>query len=122
MTLPQVQRLVAGGDEERQTAPGLERKVACADAKGGGHMPIKLSGRYEEGSDKNRAHALLLKCEIKVDSVFGVEQLKPGMEAITFTIDGQAQTAFAADDDIFRVIDGWDIPPPADREVWRGTQ
>ena len=85
-------------------------------------MPIKLSGRYEEGSDKNRAHQLLLKCEIKVDNVFSVEELKPGMEAITFTIDGQAQTAFAADDDIFRVIDGWDIPPPADREVWRGTE
>ena len=43
-------------------------------------MTIKLSGRYEEGSDKERAHHLLVKCEIKVDNVFGVEELKPGME------------------------------------------
>ncbi len=85
-------------------------------------MPIKLSGRYEEGSDSERAHQLLVKCEIKVDNVFGVEELRPGMEAITFTIDGRAQTAFAAEDDVFRVIDGWDIPPPADRDVWRGSQ
>lgn len=47
-------------------------------------MTIKLSGRYEEGSEKERAHHLLVKCEIKVDNVFGVEELKPGMEAITY--------------------------------------
>jgi hypothetical protein len=85
-------------------------------------MAIKMSGRYEEGSDKDRAHKLLVKCEIEVDNVYGVEELKPGMEAITFTFNGQAQTAFAAEEDIFRVIDGWDIPPPADRDVWRGKE
>jgi hypothetical protein len=84
-------------------------------------MPIKMSGRYEEGSERERAHHLLVRCEIEVDEVYGVEELRRGMEAITFVHGGKAQTAFAADDDIFRVIDGWDIPPPSDREIWRGT-
>ncbi|MGH2917261.1 MAG: hypothetical protein ACRDLS_01480 [Solirubrobacteraceae bacterium] len=86
-------------------------------------MTIKLSGRYEEGSEKERAHNLLVKSEIEVDNVYGVEELGPGMEAITFTFNGNAQTAFASDDaGVFRVIDGWDIPPPADREIWRGQK
>lgn len=84
-------------------------------------MPIKLSGRYEEGSDKERAHGLLVTSEIEVDEVYGVEDLGSNMEAITFTFNGNAHTAFASEDaGIFRVIDGWDIPPPADREIWRG--
>ncbi|MDX6689110.1 MAG: hypothetical protein QOG15_567 [Solirubrobacteraceae bacterium] len=84
-------------------------------------MPIKLSGRYEEGSDKERAHQMLVTSEIEVDDVYGVEELGSNMEAITFTFNGRAHTAFASEDaGIFRVIDGWDIPPPADREVWRG--
>lgn len=86
-------------------------------------MTIKLSGRYEEGSDKERAHNLLVDSEIEVDNVYGVETLRPGMEAITFTFNGHAQTAFASEDaGVFRVIEGWDIPPPADREIWRGAQ
>lgn len=86
-------------------------------------MTIKLSGRYEEGSDRERAHELLVKSEIEVDNVYEVEELGPGMEAITFTFNGNAHTAFASDDaGIFRVIDGWDIPPPADREIWRGQR
>jgi len=84
-------------------------------------MTIKLSGRYEEGSDKERAHGLLVTAEIEVDDVYGVEDLGSNMEAITFTFNGNAHTAFASEDaGIFRVIDGWDIPPPADREIWRG--
>jgi len=86
-------------------------------------MTIKLSGRYEEGSDQERAHHLLVDNEIEVDHVYGVEQLSPGMEAITYTFNGNAHTAFASGDaGVFRVIEGWDIPPPADREIWRGQK
>jgi uncharacterized cupin superfamily protein len=83
-------------------------------------MPIKLSGRYEPGSAKARAHRLLIDGEITVDCVYGVEPVQPGMEAITFTAGGKAHTAFATADSVVRVVDGWDVPPPGG-ETWRPT-
>ncbi|MDQ3849943.1 MAG: hypothetical protein M3296_04930 [Actinomycetota bacterium] len=82
-------------------------------------MPIKLQGRYEPGSAKERAHRLLTGAEVKVDHVWGVDELQEGMEAITFTFDGKAHTAFVTDGSLLRVVDGWDVPPPA-TDVWRG--
>ncbi len=84
-------------------------------------MPIKMSGRYEPGSDKDRAHKLLEECDVKVDHVYGVDLQASGMEEITFTHDGRAQTAFAENENIVHVMEGWDvIPPKSSTPTWRG--
>jgi hypothetical protein len=83
-------------------------------------MSIKMTGRYEPGSDKGRAHQLLERYEIKVDHVYGVDVQESGMEEITFTFEGKAQTAFAENDAIVHVTDGWDVLPPKSGETWRG--
>jgi hypothetical protein len=84
-------------------------------------MPIKMTGRYEPGSDKERAHRLLTEHEIKVDHVYGVDLQESGTEEITFTFDGRARTAFAEDERIVHVMEGWDVMPPTPVEgTWRG--
>ena len=75
-------------------------------------MPVTESSRYERGSAEESAHRLLTQCGVEVDRVFAVEELEPGTDAITFTFDGKALTAFASADEVLRVADGWDIPPP----------
>jgi hypothetical protein len=75
-------------------------------------MSIKPMSRYEPGSPEDRAYRLLIECEVEVDSVFGVEPVGSNMEAITFTAGGRARTAFADDEAVLRVAEGWDIPPP----------
>ncbi|MEJ7797837.1 MAG: hypothetical protein WKF42_04990 [Solirubrobacteraceae bacterium] len=84
-------------------------------------MPIKLPGRYEPGSDKDRAHRMLKAAEVEVDHVYGVDLAQTGMEEITFTHDGQARTAFAENDAVVHVMDGWDVlPPKPSGGTWRG--
>jgi hypothetical protein len=84
-------------------------------------MPIKMTGRYEEGSDQDRAHKLLRESDIEVDHVYGVHMQDSGVEEITFTFNGQAQTAFAERDRIVHVTDGWDVlPPKSTGGTWRG--
>lgn len=84
-------------------------------------MPIKLTGRYEEGSDENRAHKMLKESEIDVDHVYRVDRLETGQEEITFTWNGKAQTAFAERGRIVHVMEGWDVLPPKPvGGVWRG--
>ena len=84
-------------------------------------MPIKMSGRYEPGSDKERAHQMLKDADVEVDHVFGVDDSVPGLEEITFTFNGQARTAWAEKDAIVHVLDGWDVlPPKAAGGTWRG--
>ena len=84
-------------------------------------MPIKMTGRYEEGSDQDRAHQLLTEHDIEADHVYGVDLQESGFLEITFTWNGKAQTAFAKDGRVEHVMDGWDVLPP--RPVggtWRG--
>jgi hypothetical protein len=84
-------------------------------------MAIKMTGRYEPGSDKGRAHKLLEESDVKVDHVYGVDLQDSGMEEITFTFDGKAQTAFAENEHIVHVTDGWDVlPPKPSTPRWRG--
>lgn len=84
-------------------------------------MPIKMSGRYEPGSDRDRAHQLLKAADIEVDHVYGVDDSQPGLCEITFTHHGQARTAWAERDEIVHVLDGWDVlPPKASTGGWRG--
>jgi hypothetical protein len=84
-------------------------------------MSIKMMGRYEPGSEKERAHRLLTEFDVKVDHVYGVDMQESGMEEITFTFDGRAQTAFAENERIVHVMDGWDVLPPKPVEgIWRG--
>jgi hypothetical protein len=84
-------------------------------------MPIKMTGRYEPGSDKDRAHKMLEEFDVKVDHVYGVDLQASGMEEITFTFDGRAQTAFAENERIVHVTDGWDVlPPKTTGGTWRG--
>lgn len=84
-------------------------------------MPIKMSGRYESGSDKERAHRMLKEADIEVDHVFGVDDTNPQLTEITFTFDGQARTAWAEHDAIVHVLDGWDVlPPKPSGGTWRG--
>jgi len=84
-------------------------------------MPIKMTGRYEEGSDQDRAHTLLKESEIEVDHVYTVDEQPSGTEEITFTWNGRAQTAFAKDGRIEHVMEGWDVLPPKPAEgIWRG--
>jgi hypothetical protein len=43
------------------------------------------------------------------------------MKEITFTHDGRAQTAFAENECVVHVTDGWDVlPPKSGSPVWRG--
>jgi hypothetical protein len=84
-------------------------------------MPVKLPGRYEPGSDKGRAHRMLKDADIEVDHVYGVDGLPSGQQEITFTHGGKARTAFAENDMIVHVTDGWDVPPPRTGSgTWRG--
>jgi hypothetical protein len=84
-------------------------------------MPIKMTGRYEEGSDQDRAHKLLTQHDIEVDHVYGVDVQPSGLQEITFTFNGKAQTAFAQDGRVEHVMDGWDVLPPRPVEgTWRG--
>ncbi len=84
-------------------------------------MPIKMSGRYEPGSDRDRAHQQLKAAEIEVDHVYGVDDGHGEMLEITFTFNGQARTAWSEKDAIVHVVDGWDVlPPKAGTGTWRG--
>ncbi len=84
-------------------------------------MPIKMSGRYEPGSDKDRAHRMLKEAGIEVDHVYGVDDAVSGLTEITFTFNGQARTAWAENDEVVHVLDGWDLlPPKAAGGTWRG--
>ena len=83
-------------------------------------MPVKLPGRYEPGSDKDRAHRMLKDAEVEVDHVSGVEESGVQTE-ITFTFDGHARTAFAEKGVVVHVTDGWDVlPPKTGAGPWRG--
>ncbi|HTN24465.1 MAG TPA: hypothetical protein VL120_10795 [Solirubrobacteraceae bacterium] len=85
-------------------------------------MSIKMTGRYEPGSEKDRAHKLLVEHDVKVDHVYGVDLQPSGMEEITFTFNGKAQTAFAENENVVHVTDGWDVlPPKSGAPIWRGT-
>lgn len=84
-------------------------------------MPVKLPGRYESGSDKDRAHRMLKDADVEVDHVYRVDELPSGQQEITFTHNGRARTAFAENEMIVHVTDGWDVPPPrATSRTWRG--
>jgi len=84
-------------------------------------MPIKMTGRYESDSPQDRAHRLLERSEIEVDHVYGVDLQPSGQEEITFTFNGKAQTAFAENDVVVLVLDGWDVlPPKSGPPTWRG--
>ena len=84
-------------------------------------MPIKMTGRYEPGSDKDRAHRMLKEADVEVDHVYGVDDSVTGLTEITFTFDGQARTAWAEKDEIVHVLDGWDVLPPKPAGGnWRG--
>jgi len=115
-------------DELAHAARGLDRRRAQLIVLS--FVPPALVGCLLErpierrlGTPATTAAGLLVDNEIEVDHVYGVEQLSPGVEAITYTFNGNAHTAFASGDaGVFRVIEGWDIPPPADREIWRGQK
>jgi hypothetical protein len=84
-------------------------------------MPVKLPGRYEPGSDKDRAHRLLKESDVEVDHVYAVNLLESGQEEITFTHEGRAKTAFAENGVLIHVTEGWDVlPPKAGTGTWRG--
>ncbi len=84
-------------------------------------MPIKMSGRYPEGSDEDRAHQLLTASDVKVDHVYGVNPQASGGTEITFTWNGRAQTAFTNGDRVEHVMEGWDVLPPKPKNgTWRG--
>jgi hypothetical protein len=80
-------------------------------------MPVRESSRYERGSAEEGAHRLLIQCDVDVDRVFGVDALEDGMDAITFTAAGNALTAFATEDTVLHVAEGWDLPAPGG--AWR---
>lgn len=83
-------------------------------------MPVKLPGRYEPGSDKEHAHRMLKEGDIEVDHVYGVEFSPTGSTEITFTSGGKARTAWAENDVVVHVTDGWDVPPPkSGGPTWR---
>lgn len=84
-------------------------------------MPVKMSGRYEPGSDKEHAHRMLEQGEIQVDHVYGVDLIADGSTEITFIHGGKARTAWAENDAIVHVTDGWDVLPPKSATSWRGT-
>jgi hypothetical protein len=84
-------------------------------------MPIKMSGRYPEGSDRDRAHKLLKEHDVDCDHVYGVNMLDTGQEEVTFTWNGKAQTAFCEHDRVVHVMEGWDVLPPKPAGgTWRG--
>ncbi|MEY2517119.1 MAG: hypothetical protein QOJ89_4477, partial [bacterium] len=73
------------------------------------------------GSDKERAHGMLKAGDIEVDHVYGVEETATGTIEITFTHSGKARTAWAENNAIVHVMDGWDVLPPSDPgKTWRG--
>ncbi len=67
---------------------------------------------YEPGSEKDRAHRLLERCDVEVDQVYGVDVDESGMQEITFTHGGRAETAFVEADNVVHVVDGWDLLAP----------
>ena len=81
-------------------------------------MSVKLLGRYDPGSAKDRAHRMLMDADVDVDQVWSTEELEDGVEAFTFTAHGKALTAFASGDAIVRIDEGWDVPAP-DAGLWR---
>ena len=84
-------------------------------------MPGRMSGRYPEGSDEDRAHTLLTQHDVKVDHVYGVDLLENGQEEITFTFNGHAHTAFVKNERIEHITEGWDVLPPQPADgSWRG--
>jgi hypothetical protein len=84
-------------------------------------MPIKMTGRYPEGSDEDRAHKLLKEHDVEVDHVYGVDVQESGVTEITYTWNGQAHTAFAENGRVVHVTDGWDVlPPKPSSGTWRG--
>jgi hypothetical protein len=84
-------------------------------------MPVKMSGRYPDDPDAERAHKLLTEHDVEADHVYGVVLLETGQEEITFTFNGNAQTAFAKDGRVELVMDGWDVLPPKPAGgIWRG--
>lgn len=84
-------------------------------------MPVKLPGRYESGSDKERAHRMLKEGDVEVDHVYAVELTAAGSTEITFTFNGKARTAWAENDAVVHVMDGWDVMPPRSSSgTWRG--
>lgn len=83
-------------------------------------MAIKMMGRYEPGSKKERAHRVLKEFDVKVDHVYGVDTEGPGMEEITFTFGGRAQTAFVENGRVVHVMDGWDVLTPKAEPTRRG--
>ncbi|MDX6682567.1 MAG: hypothetical protein QOG94_2606, partial [Solirubrobacteraceae bacterium] len=57
----------------------------------------------------------------EVDHVYGVEVLASGTTEITFTFSGKARTAWAENEVIVHVLDGWDVlPPRTGSGTWRG--
>ena len=82
-------------------------------------MPIKMAGRYEPGSEKERAHKLLKEHEIEVDHVYDVARLESGSEEVMFVFSGRAQTAFIEAERVVHVTDGWDVIPPQAGGTWR---
>lgn len=80
-----------------------------------------MSGRYPEGSDEDRAHQLLKANDVDVDHVYGVNPQASGGTEITFTWNGNAQTAFTDGDRVVHVMEGWDVlPPKSPQGTWRG--
>lgn len=84
-------------------------------------MPVKMSGRYPDDPDADRAHKLLTEHDVEVDHVYGVVRIETGQEEITYTFNGNAHTAFAKDGRVDHVMEGWDVLPPKSPDgVWRG--
>ncbi len=83
-------------------------------------MSVKLPGRYEPGSNKDRANQMLKDAEVPVDHIWRVDESDVQTE-ITYTFDGHARTAFAENGVIVHVTDGWDVlPPKTGAGPWRG--
>ena len=82
-------------------------------------MPVKMLGRYEHDPDKEHAHRMLTQGDVGVDHVYGVELLATGTTEITFIHGGKARTAWAENDAVVHVMDGWDVLPPRSETSWR---
>ena len=85
-------------------------------------MPIKMTGRYEPGSDKEHAHTCSRRPTSRsTTSTASTTRTPSGLQEITFTFNGQARTAWAEKDEIVHVLDGWDVLPPKTASgPWRG--
>jgi len=83
-------------------------------------MPVKMTGRYDPGSDREHAHRMLEQGDIAVDHVYRVDAMEDGSTEITFIHNGKARTAWAQSNAIVHVMDGWDVLPPKSATSWRG--